>query len=187
MNVIGVDLALGTTGIAMHTGGAEQIVTASTMRPPVRWRAIRAGILDACQAAHDASSGPPVVVLEDLPSARLAGAGKSVGQLGMVHGVVRLALDDLVQRLELAAVVLVQPASMKRYATGNGNANKQQVLVEAVKRLDYQGADDNEADALWLRQMGLAHYMPEASVKVPVKHLEALRGVEWPELLEVSA
>lgn len=184
MNVIGLDLALGTTGIADHTGAALRVVTPSTMAAADRWRAIRANILDIIDAAYAASSGPPVVVVEDLPSARLGGAGSSVGRLGMLHGVIRLALADLVDQEHVAAVAFVQPASLKRYATGNGNANKQQVLVAAVRRLDYQGADDNEADALWLRQLGLAHYQHDAAVSMPVKNQEALRGIAWPELEE---
>jgi hypothetical protein len=29
------------------------------------------------------------------------------------------------------------------------------MLAAAIRRLDYDGADDNEADALWLEQIGL--------------------------------
>ncbi len=178
-HVVGVDLALGTTGIARHTGHVERIVTPSTMGTIARWKTIRDGILAACEI-DDAD--PVVVILEDLPSARLAGAGQAVARLGMLHGVVRLALDDLADDLGVAALVLVQPATLKKYATGKGNAKKADVLAEAIRRLDYQGSDDNEADAMWLRQLGLAHYQPDLAAPMPKAHLAALDGIDWPDL-----
>lgn len=58
-------------------------------------------------------------------------------------------------------------------ATGKGGAAKAQVLAEAIRRLDYQGHDHNEADALWLADMGarLHGYNRPA---LPGAHLKAL-------------
>jgi len=39
---------------------------------------------------------------------------------------------------------------IKKYATGNGNANKELMIEYAFKKLGYEGYDNNEADALWL-------------------------------------
>ena len=38
---------------------------------------------------------------------------------------------------------------IKRHATGNGNANKGQ-MIEAARTIGWNPEDDNEADALWL-------------------------------------
>jgi Holliday junction resolvasome RuvABC endonuclease subunit len=39
---------------------------------------------------------------------------------------------------------------IKKFATDNGNANKEKMLIAARQKLGYIGEDDNEADALWL-------------------------------------
>jgi Holliday junction resolvasome RuvABC endonuclease subunit len=181
--VLGLDLSLTATGIAWSGGRTETITTTPKATLPRRLRTIRdtlaAGLDDdlAQRAGY-----PTVAVVEDLPFTR----NNAAGQLGTVHGIVRVLLDDLLLVGDLAAVVLVVPGSLKRYATGNGNANKAQMLAEAIRRLDYQGSDDNQVDALWLRQLGLAHYAPGTEIPVPAKHRDALRGVEWVELAEVA-
>lgn len=179
LEACGLDLSLTATGVALPLGGTAVISTSPKKSLPFRLRYIRTSFLALWveQCGHRT-----VAIVEDLPFTR----NNAAGQLGMVHGIVRVALDELVDQGVCAGVVLVVPGSLKRYATGTGNANKQQMLAEAIRRLDYQGSDDNEVDALWLRQMGLAHYAPDEAVTVPAKNREALRGVEWPELLEVA-
>ncbi len=46
--------------------------------------------------------------------------------------------------------------TIKRHIAGKGNADKQAV-IEAVRRLGFQPADDNEADALALLNWAIAH------------------------------
>ncbi|MDA0984154.1 MAG: hypothetical protein O3A06_14310 [Proteobacteria bacterium] len=50
----------------------------------------------------------------------------------------------------------VPVATIKRHVTGKGNADKQAV-IDAVKRLGFAPADDNEADAIALLRWALAH------------------------------
>lgn len=44
----------------------------------------------------------------------------------------------------------VSVGTIKKHATGKGNANKAAMIAAAKEKLDYVGDDDNEADALWL-------------------------------------
>jgi len=44
----------------------------------------------------------------------------------------------------------VHSATLKKHATGKGNAKKPDMLAAARARLGYPGSDDNECDALWL-------------------------------------
>lgn len=44
-------------------------------------------------------------------------------------------------------------SEIKKFATGNGNANKQKMIVAAKLKLGYKGKDDNEADALWILEL----------------------------------
>jgi 3-oxoacyl-ACP reductase-like protein len=68
---------------------------------------------------------------------------------------------------------------MKKFATGTGNASKDEVLVAAVKKLGYQGFSKDQADALWLLDMARAHYEKRT---VNAKQVEALEKIEWPAL-----
>jgi Holliday junction resolvasome RuvABC endonuclease subunit len=112
--------------------------------------------------------GPDLVMLEDLPT-HAQGAGKT----GMAQGVVRLALV-----LGGIKYVLVTPASVKKFATGSGNATKPDMRMEIFKRTGTDIRDDNQVDAWWLRQMGLQH-LGECDLGLPKKHLSALDAVIW--------
>ena len=46
--------------------------------------------------------------------------------------------------------------TIKRHIAGKGNADKQAV-IDAVRRLGFSPADDNEADALALLHWAIAH------------------------------
>lgn len=111
--------------------------------------------------------GPYVdlVVLEGYAYGARGRAAVSMGELG---GVVRLLLHRRRVRW-----VEVSPSTLKRYATGSGSAGKDAVLVEAVRRLDYEGSSHDEADALWLWALGMdaAGY---PVVEVPKAHREAI-------------
>ncbi|MGH6920762.1 MAG: crossover junction endodeoxyribonuclease RuvC, partial [Geminicoccaceae bacterium] len=100
--------------------------------------------------------------------------GNALVSLGELRGVVRVALFEAG-----LPVVEVAPASLKRYASGRGNASKADVLVAAVKRLGYTGSSDDEADALWLLAMALDQY-DEIRSPVPKAQREALSRVGWP-------
>lgn len=107
-------------------------------------------------------------LMEDLPT-HAQGAGKT----GMAQGVVRLALVQLA-----VPFTTVTPASLKKFATGSGNADKADMRMSLFQRAGIDLKDDNQVDAWWLRALGL-HHFGEPLVDLPSKHLEALRKVEW--------
>jgi Holliday junction resolvasome RuvABC endonuclease subunit len=88
-----------------------------------------------------------------------ATAGPSATKLGMAQGALMVALWDVGTR-----VVLVSPSTLKRHATGVGNAPKSAVLDAAVDRLAFEPTkstlkrlqiqDFDRADALWLAHYG---------------------------------
>jgi hypothetical protein len=79
------------------------------------------------------------------------------------------------------AVAAVSPASLKLYATGRGNAGKDDVMREVTRRFGWFGGDNNAADATVLAAMGF-EYLGRPVVEMPQKHRVALAKCEWPEL-----
>jgi crossover junction endodeoxyribonuclease RuvC len=170
MRVVGLDLSLTCTGVAVEEGeGRSFTIEPARRRGMERLDFIREGVLTyAAPGALNAD----IVVIEGYSFNSKQG-GEHLGELG---GVVRLALWDLGIRF-----VDVSPASLKTYATGKGNAKKEVVFAAAIRRLGYEGNDHNEADALWLRAMALDHY-GEQLVDMPQDHRRALEKVEWPTM-----
>ena len=73
------------------------------------------------------------------------------------------------------------PATLKRFATGKGNATKDATLAAAIRRFGFEGDDNNAADAWLLRAMGLAAYTGHGGGSAAYQ-LEALGKVAWPKL-----
>jgi Holliday junction resolvasome RuvABC endonuclease subunit len=166
--ILGLDLSLTATGWAtIHNDGTTHTGTIPDSKGHIADRLDTWGrhlsriIRDACDAATD---GHISIYVEDL-----AGNQRGAFELGMIHATFWFELTTEIRR----QTTMVNATTLKTYATGKGNASKALVLVEAVKRLGYPGHDDNEADALWLADMGarLAGYQrPD----LPATHLRAL-------------
>jgi Holliday junction resolvasome RuvABC endonuclease subunit len=73
---------------------------------------------------------------------------------------------------------IAPPASVKRYATGKGNAGKDDVLREVCRRFPDFGGGNDEADALTLAAMGADH-LGHPIAAMPATHRAALVAVEW--------
>lgn len=163
------DLSLARTGWASPEGCGVLVPPRDASRGMERLGWIECAVLRTAGMAD-------LVVLEGYSFASKGRATFSLGELG---GIVRLALWRTG-----TPFVEVAPGTLKKYATGRGNAGKEEVLAAAIRRLDYQGHDDNEADALWLREMALDYYSGGATSRVPKAHRLALGAVEWPEIAE---
>lgn len=163
MNILALDLSLTRTGVA-RCDGLTVIVPPQDARGMERLLYLEEAILERAADAQ-------LVVLEGYA---FGSRGRAVVDIGELGGVIRLALYRRGIRY-----VDVPPAALKKYATGRGNASKEEVLVAAVRRLGYTGADHNEADALWLYAMALDFYGLRES-RVPKAHRAALDAVAWP-------
>ncbi len=49
----------------------------------------------------------------------------------------------------------VHPNTLKKFATGNGHAKKEQMMKVCYAKFGYRPADDNECDAIWLLEYQL--------------------------------
>lgn len=166
MNVLGLDLSLTATGVALPDG--RSATWSTTRRGMERLDHLRGKVIDLLEAE-------PVHVVA-IEGYSFNSKGNSIVNLGELGGVIRWTL----WRFGFTYTD-VPPPCLKKYATGAGNASKEAVLAAAIRRLGYEGHDHNQADALWLRAMALDHY-GHPVVTVPAAHRDALAKVAWPEL-----
>jgi crossover junction endodeoxyribonuclease RuvC len=169
------DLSLTQTGWATWNGQTS-VRGFGTIRPKemgmARLDRIRREVLTI-------ADGADLVVLEGYSFASKGAAVISLGELG---GVVRLSLwATRKHQLVIPPYVDVPPSVAKKLATGRGNAPKEAVLADAIRRLGYTGSNHNEADALWLLEAVLQAY-GEGTVELPKVHLAALESIRWPQL-----
>ena len=166
--VLGLDLSLSATGVAAPDGTTSTIKTRDRDGDR-RLAQIRDTIAGLC-------GGADLAVVEDLPT-----HAYSAGITGMVHGAVRVALLD-------AGVpyALVTPATLKKYATGNGGAKKSGMVLAAYKRFGVDFADEDQCDAFWLRAAGLDQ-VGEPLAVLPAAQRALLGKARWPHMAVAKA
>jgi len=171
--VIGLDLSLAATGLALANGDTEVIRTAPgdhLADQHDRLTHIVSEIIDRTRASR--YDHPAVAVIEG-PSYNSSGAG-TWDRAGLwwltVARLFALAVP----------VAIVPPAALKRYATGKGTATKPDMRMALYQRAGLDLRDDNQVDAWWLRAMGLDHLGYPPTV-MPATNRAALDKVRWPE------
>lgn len=165
--VVGIDPSLTATGVAHWSGELATYTPRKGLTGVTRIRDIRAQLYTCTQSAD-------LVVIEGPAYSRQLGAGH--------HEAAGLwwALVDLVHTRGIPHAV-VPPTTLKRYATGKGNATKPDMRVAWLQRTGEDVRDDNRVDAAFLRSMGLDH-LGRAEFGVPKAWRTALDKVDWPEV-----
>lgn len=165
--VTGIDLSLAATGVAWMDGTVE------TLKPGdrrgldrIHWTVAR---------IVEGAARSDLAVLEGPAYSRATGAGHHEAA-----GLWWAVLDALVSRYKVP-VAVVPPTTLKKYATGKGNATKPDMRMALYRRESRDLRDDNMVDARWLALMGLDH-LGHPVVDVPKTHRDALVKVAWPEV-----
>lgn len=99
--------------------------------------------------------------------------GSSVYEIGGLGWMVRHLLWEF-----NVPYATVPPSSLKKYATGKGNANKDEMIAAAIRRFGFPGSDNNAADA-WLLWHLANEHLGHPVVSVPKLQAEQAAKVEW--------
>ena len=164
MSAAGLDLSLTETGYAFPNVVGHLKTPANKVRGMPRLALIRDTVAQLIEIDR-----PALAVIEGFS---FGSKGAAVFQLGGLGYIIRLLLHDAgVPALD------IPPSTLKIYATGHGHADKKRVIDSARRLLGYEGKNDNEADALWLRALGM-ELTGEPLVALPDSHRRALEGIE---------
>jgi hypothetical protein len=203
-HVVGVDLSLTATGLAWPDRVTAYGRDGLTVLPLVqRAQALceladelirRIGIGPSAKfISEPAPWHPDLVVIENLPTGRTAG--------GVVSTEKGYAWWEFVRQCTLpglsnAKLIEVTPAAIKKYATGNGNANKREMIAAVrelfpwleIRKTSKRGVplktyDDNKADAAVLCAIG-CDLLGHPLVEVPARNRTALDKLQLPEGLK---
>lgn len=174
VRVVGLDLSLTATGTALIRPGMTTAVQtlkskgakdATLGERADRLRKLAREILLPAATAN-------VVVIEQPAYSQTGGSHHDRSGLWWLV-VDALIFDDL-------RLVEVTPQAVKIYATGKGNASKDEVLAAVVRRYpNIEVRNNNEADALVLAAIGARLAGQPLEESLPQLHLRALDKIRW--------
>lgn len=170
--VIGLDLSLTSTGVCLPDGSSYRIRTRD--KDGDRRLVVIRDNIRAALAEHR----PHLAVIEDLPKHAMA-----AGLTAKVHGPVVCELLDA--DVPYAYVV---PATLKKYATDNGNATKRQMAdaayladgAEFPGDLNARDQGGDMCDAWWLRAAG-HDWCGLPLFSMPQAQRDRLSKAKWPD------
>lgn len=183
LTVLGLDLSPTSTGWGKGCGG---LLTEAPVFGTLKSRITvpKTGSLDLATArlewnlktlgalVHD--HDPDVIIMEG-PAYRATGAYWHENA-GLWWNVVRLI------RRSGRPLAVITPATLKKFASGSGNAKKSEMCVAAAHRFGLARIGEDEADGLWLAAAGCQRY-GWPLIKMPAAQVAALDVVKaWPAL-----
>lgn len=151
LNFIGLDLSLtGTAYVVLDSDG--DIVGSKVIRP--KYTGVRRlGEIKEHLLALLTSLPPKTLFAVEGYAFGSTTAAHAQGELG---GLARLTLYE-----NEFPYIDVPPALVKKYATGKGNAPKEQVMLHVLKRWGHHFETNDEADAFVLAMIAAGKFSPE--------------------------
>lgn len=168
MNVVGLDLSTKRIGFAAADGELLSIAAHAGARDP--YRRLHELQRELWQAFRLRPPRPDLVVVEDY--LLYAKNQMTLIRLGELGGIVRTWLFE-----QSMPTAFVAPGTVKRFATGNSNASKEQMVAKAIQLGARGNVNDDEADAFHLRRMGRAAHGLEGWLEEHER--DALAKVTW--------
>lgn len=179
MTVIGLDLSLTSTGVAIARGGriVETLAIKSSGKKTDGLPEMERRLYDIINRIRgQVDRHDPTFAVIEAPSFG-SKFGSTDERAGLRWGVIHMLATRSI------AIAQVSPKSRAKYGTGNGNAKKLEVLTAV--RGNYAHCDltirtDDEADALILAAMGSRHLGQPVELVLPDGALESMEKVQWP-------
>ena len=159
MLIIGIDPSLTSTGIVVLRGNKVELAVTTKNKPELgtidRVRLIYERIVCVAESLTDGEKwqAPDLIVIEGFSYGSKGRSVFDIAYLGwrIREELERLRTEDNIPWLE------VPPSQLKKFATGQGNANKEIILQQVYKRWGVEFSDNNQADAYVLARIGEAY------------------------------
>lgn len=178
MRVIGLDLSLTATGVALIEDGSITVrtITSKPSGDSLDARQARLHNLVANLLTNHMPTDPVDLVVIEQPA-----FSRTTGHHHDRSGLWWMVVDAIWGwREEITPMAEVPPTTLKKYATGKGNAAKDAVLLAVARRYPHVDIrDNNMADALVLAAMGARH-LEHPVDDVPQLNQTAMAAVRWP-------
>ncbi|MGI6878795.1 crossover junction endodeoxyribonuclease RuvC [Microbacterium sp. gxy059] len=169
---VGLDLSLSSTGIATITSAFTTVARVKT-KPAGSSSRDKANRLDRIIGlirAEIPRTDDTVVAVE---GPAFASNDRGAHMRGGLWWMVRSMLED-----DALDVLVIPPSNVKKYATGRGNAGKDEVLAATIRRYpDVDITGNDEADAYVLAAMAARYTGHPIEASLPEAHLAAMKGV----------
>lgn len=174
MDVLGVDQSLTATGLARVLDGKIETRVVKSDAPKGVW-ATREAVRFHVGMTMKFAPARCLSVIE-APIIPRHGSGLALERAWLFG----LLFDQLILR---GPVATVHPSTRALYATGNGKADKTDV-VAAMKAAfpNVTVADDNAADGLALLGMGARWLGDPVDGQITSKQAKAMRSAHWPDM-----
>lgn len=159
MLIIGIDPSLTSTGIVVLRDGKVELAVTTKNKPALgtidRVRLIYERIVCVAENLTDGEKwqAPDLIVIEGFS---YGSKGRSVFDIAYLGWRIREELEWLKEQDNISWLE-VPPSQLKKFATGQGNANKEIILQQVYKRWGVEFSDNNQADAYVLAQIGRAY------------------------------
>lgn len=171
---VGLDLSLVSTGyVEVLQGGDGRPLRAENIgnkkvKGAARLLWLRQAIMGAIGSRPEGYAGRKDVMLVALEGYSYGSHSSNLPAIGELGGVARVALHEA-----NVPFIVVPPSTLKKFATGRGNAKKDEMMLEVYKRWNYSPANNDVADAYALAAFAAA-YSGMAWWKLPQWQRDAL-------------
>lgn len=139
-DILGIDIATQTGYYSIAESGAWNFIESRVRNDNKKHKAFRDTIMGFVKE-HNIKQ----IVAEGVNVNTHFTAVKSLSEL---HGILLEVCDEL----DLPEPEYVNPMTLKKFATGNGKANKLDMISACRTRYNFNPRTDDEADAFWLHK-----------------------------------
>ena len=136
--ILGLDIATHCGFYSVHESGTWDFTESMRRNNNKQHQAFRETVMRFIQ-----KYGIKQIVIEDVSCGRSGKEFKSSVKLAEFRGI----LFEVCDTLNLPEPALVNPRTVKKWATGDGNADKAKMIAFCKLRWKTDPCDDNEADA----------------------------------------